>query len=106
MFLVLASSCPDCGMGRLRIRSRRADGRRFIGCSNYPGCGFTSDYNEEVEELVGDLQLSVATSKAELVSTLKELIFRFHPDRNHEPIDPTDLVSTLNAALAKLKQPD
>ena len=35
-------SCPKCTRP-LSIRSRRADGKQFIGCTGYPECKFTSN---------------------------------------------------------------
>ena len=35
--------CPNCGQGRLSIRTARAGGA-FIGCSNYPECRFTRPF--------------------------------------------------------------
>jgi DNA topoisomerase-1 len=32
--------CPNCGKGRLSLRTARSGGA-FIGCSNYPECRFT-----------------------------------------------------------------
>lgn len=29
--------CPECG-ARMVLRTRRSDGERFWGCSNYPEC--------------------------------------------------------------------
>jgi DNA topoisomerase-1 len=35
--------CPNCGAGRLSIRTARSGGA-FIGCSNYPECRFTRPF--------------------------------------------------------------
>lgn len=35
--------CPRCGSGRLRIKERGSDRKKFIGCSNYPYCRYTID---------------------------------------------------------------
>jgi len=35
--------CPNCGTGRLSMRTSRAGGA-FIGCSNYPECRFTRPF--------------------------------------------------------------
>ena len=35
--------CPNCGQGRLSMRTARAGGA-FIGCSNYPECRFTRPF--------------------------------------------------------------
>ncbi len=36
-------SCPNCGIGRLSMRTARAGGA-FIGCSNYPECRYTRPF--------------------------------------------------------------
>ena len=35
--------CPNCGLGRLSMRTARSGGA-FIGCSNYPECRFTRPF--------------------------------------------------------------
>ena len=35
--------CPNCGKGRLNLRTSRAGGA-FIGCSNYPDCRYTRPF--------------------------------------------------------------
>ncbi|MGB3556885.1 MAG: type I DNA topoisomerase [Jannaschia sp.] len=35
--------CPNCGMGRLSMRTARSGGA-FIGCSNYPDCRYTRPF--------------------------------------------------------------
>jgi len=35
------SKCPRCKTGRLVMR--QANGKSFVGCSNYPACDFTND---------------------------------------------------------------
>ncbi|WP_118137128.1 type I DNA topoisomerase [Oceanicella sp. SM1341] len=40
--------CPNCGEGRLSMRTSRAGGA-FIGCSNYPECRYTRPMSGEVE---------------------------------------------------------
>lgn len=39
----LPEACPTCGLGTLRARRRRSDGRPFYGCSRYPACSFIRD---------------------------------------------------------------
>ena len=36
-------ACPNCGTGRLSMRTSRAGGA-FIGCSNYPDCRYTRPF--------------------------------------------------------------
>jgi DNA topoisomerase-1 len=35
--------CPNCGAGRLSMRTARSGGA-FIGCSNYPECRYTRPF--------------------------------------------------------------
>lgn len=35
--------CPNCGLGRLSVRTARSGGA-FIGCSNYPECRYTRPF--------------------------------------------------------------
>ncbi|SMY06582.1 type I DNA topoisomerase [Flavimaricola marinus] len=41
--------CPNCGEGRLSMRTARSGGA-FIGCSNYPECRFTRPFGPPSEE--------------------------------------------------------
>ncbi|WP_299963386.1 type I DNA topoisomerase [uncultured Roseobacter sp.] len=41
--------CPNCGAGRLSMRTARAGGA-FIGCSNYPECRYTRAFGPPGEE--------------------------------------------------------
>jgi DNA topoisomerase-1 len=36
-------ACPNCGTGRLSMRTARSGGA-FIGCSNYPECRYTRPF--------------------------------------------------------------
>ncbi len=47
--------CPNCGAGRLSLRTARSGGA-FIGCSNYPECRYTRSLNanEEASEIGPD----------------------------------------------------
>ncbi|MOA62300.1 DNA topoisomerase I [compost metagenome] len=35
--------CPRCQQGTLVVRARRSDGNRFLGCSRFPQCNYTSN---------------------------------------------------------------
>ncbi|UWQ21396.1 type I DNA topoisomerase [Jannaschia sp. W003] len=53
--------CPNCGMGRLSMRTARSGGA-FIGCSNYPECRYTRPFGPpgvEGEQAGGDRMLGV-----------------------------------------------
>jgi DNA topoisomerase-1 len=48
--------CPNCGAGRLSMRTARAGGA-FIGCSNYPECRYTRAFGPPSDdaEATGDI---------------------------------------------------
>ncbi len=48
--------CPNCGLGRLSMRTARAGGA-FIGCSNYPECRYTRAFGPPSEggDATGDI---------------------------------------------------
>jgi len=48
--------CPNCGAGRLSMRTARAGGA-FIGCSNYPECRYTRAFGppSDEAEATGDI---------------------------------------------------
>ncbi|WP_172296476.1 type I DNA topoisomerase [Pseudoruegeria sp. HB172150] len=50
--------CPNCGEGRLSLRTARSGGA-FIGCSNYPNCRYTRSLgaSEEDDEIGPDGKL-------------------------------------------------
>ncbi|MEM9796866.1 MAG: type I DNA topoisomerase [Pseudomonadota bacterium] len=53
--------CPNCGVGRLSMRTARSGGA-FIGCSNYPECRYTRPFGPpglEGEQTGGDTMLGV-----------------------------------------------
>ena len=45
-------ACPNCGAGRLSMRTARSGGA-FIGCSNYPECRFTRPFGPPGTEQSG-----------------------------------------------------
>ena len=46
--------CPNCGAGRLSMRTARSGGA-FIGCSNYPECRYTRAFGPPGEEDEGGI---------------------------------------------------
>ncbi|MEM6478967.1 MAG: type I DNA topoisomerase, partial [Pseudomonadota bacterium] len=42
-------TCPNCGVGRLSMRTARSGGA-FIGCSNYPECRFTRPFGPPLSD--------------------------------------------------------
>ena len=37
------AACPQCHVGMVVVKVRRSDGKKFLGCSNYPTCKWTGD---------------------------------------------------------------
>jgi|LSQX01.1.fsa_nt_gb DNA topoisomerase-1 len=56
-----SESCPECGEGKLLVRTGRRG--KFLGCSNYPKCRYTRDY--EGEEVVGEASAELTAAAAE-----------------------------------------
>ncbi|MEM8731801.1 MAG: topoisomerase C-terminal repeat-containing protein, partial [Pseudomonadota bacterium] len=46
--------CPNCGVGRLSMRTARSGGA-FIGCSNYPECRYTRPFGPPGQEDPSDI---------------------------------------------------
>jgi hypothetical protein len=111
--LHVVERCPECGAG-LRVRSRHADGERFVSCGDYPRCRWAESIDArsqrlaervaELEDELADAYLTIGETKnakaAAPISVvdreLKALVFRWHPDRHPKPVDSTTLVAELN----------
>ncbi|MFO8082268.1 MAG: type I DNA topoisomerase [Armatimonadota bacterium] len=50
-------TCPECGDGVLLVREGRRG--KFLGCSNYPACRYTRDYEDEA--VVGEASEELAS---------------------------------------------
>ena len=65
--------CPNCGAGRLSIRTARSGGA-FIGCSNYPECRYTrpmappSEGDDEAQLLAEGKTLGIDPETGEAIS--------------------------------------
>ncbi len=57
-----SESCPDCGEGTLLVREGRRG--KFLGCSNYPKCRYTRDYDDE--NVVGEASEELASPNGDL----------------------------------------
>lgn len=100
MVVALTGTCPLCNRD-LRVRRRRADNEPFIGCSGYPACTYTTDYDVALEQLHDELeQLRGGSGKSNGVRRqLRDLVFRFHPDRAGCSVSTHDVVAALNDLL-------
>ena len=99
----ITAACPDCGC-QLKLRQNREAGNQFIGCSGYPMCGYTAEYEQREQALAQQIvdledELSHALQRLSLASEdmskrlhsigkrLQGLIFDCHPDRNGNGLD-------------------
>ena len=110
--VLVSRSCPQCG-GRLRIRTNRREKNQFLGCSKYPECKFTEEINAalqnigerlfQLEEEMRVLRASRPNSHQASSSSddLRDLLFRFHPDRNPSGLSAHDVVTALNELRKK-----
>jgi len=107
---VLTGTCPLCD-SRLHVRNRHSDGAPFIGCSSFPGCRYTSDYDVTLESIydeMDELRRKLNDAKqcdaaAALKKRLVQLVFRFHPDRAGQTIATHDVVAELNRLVDSLR---
>lgn len=101
----LARECPDCGR-ELKLRRNRTERSLFVGCSDFPRCRFAESYDEREAELLERLvELEAAIdayavqrsrAPADVVEKeLRALIFAWHPDRQHGPLEPHAVVREL-----------
>jgi ssDNA-binding Zn-finger/Zn-ribbon topoisomerase 1 len=114
--------CPKCG-ARLSLRRQRATGNAFLGCTKYPACKFTENVDvtmqdmasrmagleDEVKQLRIDVQqmkrggnASSPPRATDVSRLLRDLIFRFHPDRNPAGLDAGAVVAELNLLRGKV----
>ena len=115
MAFTIADHCPECGCV-LKVRRNRADGNNFIGCSGYPTCRFATGLDVTLEDLAYRMDLlekendrmsrsgsNGSGPSAEVRAIIKNLIFRFHPDRNDGAIPPSEVTAALTDALGRLR---
>lgn len=102
MSVALTGQCPLCDR-ELSLRRRRSDGEPFVGCTGYPACRYTCDYDVALERLHFEMEELRRNSKAAAPDSvrrqLRELVFRFHPDRAGGSVSTHDVVAALNELL-------
>lgn len=100
--VALTGTCPLCG-GDLRVRRRRSDNEPFVGCSRYPGCHYTTDYDVALELLHDELERNKSGAPASVRRQLRDLVFRFHPDRAGDSVSTTEVVAAINNLLDTIR---
>lgn len=63
--VLIYRECPKC-KARLALRTQRASGNAFLGCTNYPDCRFTENINETTQRLasrIADLEDEMASGR-------------------------------------------
>lgn len=62
--------CPDCGSslmcGHLVIRENTHTGHKFLGCSNYPVCRYTDEYDDPNDTVTFDNDIYRAYERRDL----------------------------------------
>jgi ssDNA-binding Zn-finger/Zn-ribbon topoisomerase 1 len=105
MVVALTGTCPLCNRD-LRVRRRRADNEPFVGCSGYPSCTYATDYDVALERLHDELErlrnggaAPSSERRSGMRRQLRDLVFRFHPDRAGPSVSTHDVVAALNDLL-------
>jgi ssDNA-binding Zn-finger/Zn-ribbon topoisomerase 1 len=88
--LAIVEHCPDCN-SPLKVRHRKRDRKRFIGCDAWPRCNFVSYYSSREQRMAKRiLQLECALdvrrderqhAVIDVERELRSLIAATHPDR-------------------------
>lgn len=106
MTVALTGTCPLCDRD-LALRYRRSDRQPFVGCVGYPACHYTCDYDVVLERLHDEMEELRRHSKAAAPESvrkrLRELVFRFHPDRAGASVATHDVVAALNELLDRTR---
>ena len=103
----IRAECPECGRA-MRVRTNRRDRSQFLGCTGYPNCRYSEEYEpqaqalaRQVVELEAHLHRAIhATPRSvapEIDAKLRRLIFQFHPDRVGETIKTHEVTVALNS---------
>lgn len=116
----IIDSCPQCSKPLL-VRKRKVDNEPFVSCSGFPKCRFATDYNAPINEPLKQAEREIAVLKernARLITKaakapkrdgwsaaalVRELLYRFHPDRRAGAITPHELACTLNEMKQRLE---
>lgn len=98
----LTRTCPLCD-SILVLRHRGYDNKPFVGCVGYPACHYTCDYDVTLERLHDEMdelrRQRKTAAPASVRRRLRDLVFRFHPDRAGRSVSTHDVVAALNELL-------
>jgi ssDNA-binding Zn-finger/Zn-ribbon topoisomerase 1 len=70
LVFTITCKCPNCGE-HLTVKLARPENRKFIGCTGYPACHFTSAYDPLINSLGHQLE-SLADHVAEVEGKLEQ----------------------------------
>lgn len=103
----LSSDCPDCGRP-LVLSRRRSDAPLILRCSGFR-CAFEEDYAGALRAVAYEqpgipLQQRREAAGESVVSRLRDLIFRWHPDRHPSPVPSVDVTAELTALLDAIRE--
>jgi ssDNA-binding Zn-finger/Zn-ribbon topoisomerase 1 len=112
--IAIVLHCPYCD-GKLRKRFRRADNAPFVGCTGYPDCRYTCDYDEVLQAVIREARKTATSNGADpnvndfskrresgavTVRDIRALLAWAHPDRHSAgPVDAHELGVRLTALL-------
>ncbi len=102
----IRAECPECGRA-MRVRTNRRDRSQFLGCTGYPNCRYSEEYEPQAQALARQIaELETHLTRAiqsggrrrttDIDAELKRMIFRFHPDRVGETVPAHDVAVALN----------
>jgi ssDNA-binding Zn-finger/Zn-ribbon topoisomerase 1 len=105
----LTSTCPLC-RGLLRLRHRRDGQGSFLGCSQYPTCRFTAEYEPILNDLARRLHAAEARAHVpalfsdSLDRALRNLLGLIHPDRWKDHPLATELAKAVVDLRARARE--
>lgn len=112
----LVAECPECGLGQLRVRTRRADGKPFLSCDRFPQCRCAMPYARGLEEIHGEMEAlrfenralrahrgAIPMNGSEAASAVRDLLVRFHPDRRGATVATLEISQAVGEIYNRLK---
>lgn len=117
MKLIKKSGCPKCQTGDLLLKRKFWSGRRYVACTLRFACKYEMDASLFMKKTIEEKQFAQAqrdavqtvlhairnpvvekkVSKPNADKALKEIIFKYHPDRNKSgKLSASEVLSDLN----------